>query len=369
MSHMSEALVIRGPGHLDLEALPLRVPADSELIVEIKLGGICGSDLHYWKHGSSGSSVLTDPMILGHEVVGVVQQAAADGAGPVEGTPVAIHPATSCGICAQCTAGRSHLCLDGRYLGSAAHRPHTHGGFATSMVVPRQNVRPLPGGVPLEHFALAEPASVAWHAVSRAASVADQRVLVIGAGPIGLAIVAVLRLRGAGEIVVSDLFPRPLDTARRMGADRTTSPGDPGGAQLNVEFDVTFECSGTPAGLSQAVDATRGGGDVVMVGNQRVGDVPFPAARAISKELRISGSWRFQNEFDEVVSALATGELDLTPIITHIIDWRDYTRAFELASLPAESSKVLLAISPGHQSDAPARHHAQRAGHSGKTIL
>ncbi|GAA5201617.1 hypothetical protein GCM10023346_46370 [Arthrobacter gyeryongensis] len=220
------------------------------------------------------------------------------------------------------------------------------------MVVPRRNVRPLPEGVPLEHFAMAEPASVAWHAVNRAGSVTGRRILVIGAGPIGLAIVAVLRLRGAGEIVVSDLFPRPLDTARRLGADRTTSPGEPGGEETNVDFDTTFECSGTPAGLSQAVEATRGGGDVVMVGNQRVGDVPFPAARAISKELRISGSWRFQNEFDEVVQALASGQLDLTPIITHIIDWSDYNRAFELASRPSESSKVLLAIGPRHQVDA-----------------
>jgi threonine dehydrogenase-like Zn-dependent dehydrogenase len=95
------------------------------------------------------------------------------------------------------------------------------------------------------------------------------------------------------------------------------------------------------------VDVTRGGGEVVMVGNQRVGDVPFPAARAISKELRISGSYRFQDEFDDVVHALATGELDLSPIITHIIDWRDFGRAFEVASLPEQSSKVLLAISPG----------------------
>lgn len=352
MSHMSESLVIRGPGQLDLEALPFQPPRENELIVEIKLGGICGSDLHYWKHGSSGSSVLTDPMILGHEVVGIVQQAAADGAGPTVGTPVAIHPATSCGTCAQCTAGRSHLCLQGRYLGSAAHRPHTHGGFTTSMVVARHNVRPLPEGVRLERFAMAEPASVAWHAVNRAGSVVDRRVLVIGAGPIGLAIVAVLKLRGAGEIVVSDLYPRPLDTARRLGADRTTSPGVPDIDGLNIDFDATFECSGTPVGLSQSVEATRGGGDVVMVGNQKVGDVPFPAARAISKELRISGSWRFQNEFDEVVQALASGELDLTPIITHIIDWTDYTRAFELASSPAESSKVLLAIGPRHQTDA-----------------
>lgn len=346
MPHMSNALVIRGPGQLDLEALPLPAPAENELVVEIKLGGICGSDLHYWKHGSSGTSVLQDPMILGHEVVGVVRQEAADGAGPAAGTAVAIHPATSCGSCRQCTAGRLHLCLNGRYLGSAAHRPHTHGGFAAEVVVPRQSVRPLPEGVPLENFALAEPASVAWHAVSRAGSVTDKRILVVGAGPIGLAIVAVLRLRGAGQLVVSDLHAQPLETARCMGADRTISPGAPDREEQDVDFDVTFECSGTAAGLSFAVDATRGGGDVVMVGNQRVGDVPFPAARVISKELRVSGSYRFLDEFDEVVNALATGELDLTPIISHIIDWRDFTRAFELAALPGQSSKVLLAIGP-----------------------
>lgn len=363
MPHMSNALVIRGPGQLDLEVRPLPAPAENELIVEIKLGGICGSDLHYWKHGSSGSSILQDPMILGHEVVGVVRQEAADGAGPAAGTPVAIHPATSCGSCRQCTAGRRHLCLSGRYLGSAAHRPHTHGGFASLMVVPRHSVRPLPEGVPLEHFALAEPASVAWHAVNRAGSIADKHVLVIGAGPIGLAVVAVLRLRGAGQIVVSDLHAQPLKTAHRMGAHRTISPGTPDREEPDADFDVTFECSGTAAGLSFAVDATRGGGDLVMVGNQRVGDIPFPASRAITKELRVSGSYRFLDEFDDVVNALATGELDLTPIISHIIDWSDFTRAFELAALPGQSSKVLLAINPLDEEGITAPDDVHTAGH------
>jgi len=205
------------------------------------------------------------------------------------GTPVAVHPAIPCGYCQYCTQGRRHLCASVRYLGSAALLPHTEGGFARSNVVPSQNVRELPADLPVLRFALTEPAS----GVARRGPSGTRRgasVLVVGAGPIGLTVVAILRLRGARRIVVSDLHALPVQIALRMGADDAVDPFVDGlGGQ--EEFDVTFECSGTAAGLAAAVGLTGGGVQVVMVGNQRAGDVPFPAARVISKELRLGGSY------------------------------------------------------------------------------
>jgi len=166
---------------------------------------------------------------------------------------------------------------------------------------------------------------------------------VVGAGPIGLALVAVLRLKGARSITVSDLHERPLLLARSLSATETVDPRRPAADQPEL-FDVSFECSGSAAGLAFALEETRPAGDVIMVGNQRVGDTPFAAARAISKELRVSGSYRFDREFDDVIAAIATGLLDLTPIVTDVFDYRRFERAFEVAADPVRSSKVLLSF-------------------------
>lgn len=353
MRQIREALVIRGPGRLELETRDVPDLSDSDVIVDVEFGGICGSDLHYWRHGTSGTSVLREPMILGHEVVGRVGREAQSGSGPSVGVAVAVYPAVMCGTCEQCRAGRRNLCVSVKYMGSAAHLPHTDGGFASQIVVPQVNLRVLPDSVPLERFALVEPASVAWHAVNRAGPVVGARTLVVGAGPIGLAVVAILRLRGAAHIAVSDLHPRPLETALRLGADDAMLSGAIPDSKTESGYDAAFECSGSAPGLAQAMEKTRGGGRVVMVGNQGVDDIPFSAARAISKELQVNGSYRFDGEFDEVISAISSGALDLTPIVSGVFDWHDFLDAFESAADASASSKVLLAISSrtGHHRD------------------
>ena len=232
-SHTIQALRIHARGDLRLEELPARRAAPGEAVVRIEYGGICGSDIHYWREGAVGASVLKAPMTLGHEVVGTVLRAAPDGSGPVAGTPVALYPAVVCGRCRWCRGGQSHLCAECRYLGSAAQWPHTDGGFATEMTLAATRLIPLPAGLPLKRAALAEPAGVAWHAVSRAGAVGAQlagaRVTVVGGGPIGLLVAAVARYRGAGPVMVADVRARPLQVAAEMGLDQARIEPGPGG--------------------------------------------------------------------------------------------------------------------------------------------
>ncbi|MFD1214087.1 alcohol dehydrogenase catalytic domain-containing protein, partial [Arthrobacter sp. GCM10027362] len=155
-------------------------PAPDEALVRIAYGGICGSDLHYWLHGAAGESVLRDPLVLGHEVVGTVLQAAADGTGAAAGTNVAVHPATPQGGGARYPLDRPNLSPGCTYLGSAARHPHTDGAFTRLAALPARMLRPLPAGLGLREAALAEPAAVAWHAVARAGEVRGKRALVIG---------------------------------------------------------------------------------------------------------------------------------------------------------------------------------------------
>lgn len=341
---MSEtiAVVAHGKGDLRVESVPEPSPAPDEALVAIAYGGVCGSDLHYWTHGAAGESILREPMVLGHEVVGTVLRAAADGSGPAVGTEVAVHPATPLpGDGSRYPADRPNLAPGGTYLGSAARFPHTAGAFASTVALPSRMLRPLPAGLSLRDAALAEPAAVAWHAVRRAGEVRGKRVLVVGAGPIGALIVAVLRRAGAAEIVASDLHELPRSIAEAVGATRTVDARD-ASAVAAVDADIVFESSGTAPGLGSAIAGATRGGRVVMVGLLPPGDQPVAIARAIARELDLIGSFRFVDEIDDVLAALADGSLRVDPVVTHEYRAADALEAFATARDASRSGKVLL---------------------------
>ncbi|HEY0537773.1 MAG TPA: L-idonate 5-dehydrogenase [Actinoallomurus sp.] len=333
------ACVVHGAGDLRVDEVDPVAPEPGQVAVDVAFGGICGSDLHYYHDGRVGDFQVVEPMILGHEVSGRVALAGDDADTPPPGAPVAIHPATPCDDCRECREGRRNVCARTRYLGSAARVPHVQGGFAQRIVVPAGQVRPLPPGVPLRLAALAEPLSVALHAVRRAGEVRGRRVLVTGAGPIGCLVVAALRQAGAAEIVVSDLVDEALALATRVGATTAVRAGDQG-AWPEVA-DVAIEASGAPAGLADCVRTVRRGGTVVMLGMLPPGEVGFVASTVITRELDLVGSFRFDTEFDTALALLASG-LDVEPIITHTVPLTDARAAFDLAGDRTSASKVLL---------------------------
>lgn len=338
----SPAVVAHAAGDLRIDDLPLRTPGPNQAVVEISYGGICGSDLHYWTHGAAGESILKAPMVLGHEVVGTVAAAAADGTGPSVGTRVAVHPATPAGDgVTRYPADRPNLSPGCTYLGSAARFPHTDGAFVKYATLPSRMLRPLPDGVDLRTAAVIEPASVAWHAVSRAGEVAGRTALVIGAGPIGALIIAVLKRAGAAEIVAVDLHDHALEVAEALGATRTLKATE-ADAIAAVQADVAIDSSGNHRGLASAIRGTARGGRVVMVGLLPTGDQPVPMSLAITRELELVGAFRFNDEIDEVIAALADGSLEVDPVITHEYPLDHALEAFELAKDASRSSKVLL---------------------------
>ncbi|BCW06758.1 L-idonate 5-dehydrogenase [Arthrobacter sp. NtRootA1] len=335
------AVVAHGKGDLRIEDVALKAPAPDESIVQIAYGGICGSDLHYWLHGAAGESVLKAPMVLGHEIVGTVLQQAADGSGPLAGTAVAVHPATPAPGDARYPADRPNLSPGCTYLGSAARYPHTDGAFSRYANLPSRMLRALPETLDLRTAALVEPASVAWHAVARAGDVAGKTALVIGSGPIGALAVAVLKRAGASRIVAVDMHDKPLEIARAVGAD-TVLKGDDAEAIAAVEADVVIESSGSHYGLASAIKGATRGGKVVMVGLLPSGPQPVFISLAITRELELLGSFRFNNEIDDVIAALADGSLFVDPVITHEYDLAHGLEAFDVARNSAQSGKVLL---------------------------
>ena len=337
------AVVAHAKGDLRVEEVPLGVPAADEAVVEVLYGGICGSDLHYWLHGAAGESILRAPLVLGHEISGRVVQAAADGTGPAAGTAVAVHPATPGPGAARYPADRPNLSPGCTYLGSAARYPHTDGAFSRYVTLPVRMLRALPADLDLRTAALIEPASVAWHAVARAGDVSGKTALVIGSGPIGALAVAVLKRAGAARIVAVDMHAKPLEIAAAVGADEVLAAGD-AEAIAAVEADVVIESSGNHHGLASAIRGAVRGGTVVMVGLLPTGPQPVLISLAITRELDLKGSFRFNDEIDDVIAALADGTLNIEPVITHQYPVQDAIEAFTIARNSAESGKVLLSF-------------------------
>ncbi|GLV73192.1 L-idonate 5-dehydrogenase [Streptomyces hygroscopicus subsp. hygroscopicus] len=334
--------VIHGQGDLRVEELPEPEPGPGRAVVAVRYGGICGSDLHYHRHGGVGDFRLREPMLLGHEVVGTVV-AYGDGAtGPALGTPVAVHPATPCGVCPECADGRANVCRDTRYLGSAARFPHVQGGFASRIAVPAVQLRALPEGLELRRAALAEPLSVALHAVRRAGDLAGRDVLVTGAGPIGCLTVAAARAAGAASITVTDLLPRALEFAAAAGATacvRADDPDDPNWP--SDEVDVAIEASGVAAGLDTCLRRVRRGGAVVQLGMLPPGQSPFAGNLLVAREIDLRGAFRFHAEFDDALRLLAA-EPSFDALISAVRPVREAAEAFGQAADRSQSCKVLL---------------------------
>ncbi|NUP74635.1 MAG: L-idonate 5-dehydrogenase [Sinomonas sp.] len=336
---MSLAVVVHAAGDLRLDPIEPRELGPHDALVSIEYGGICGSDLHYVKHGAAGLSILRDPMVLGHEVAGRVAALGSEVTGFEVGQAVAIHPAIACGECEFCTSGRRNLCGSVHHLGSAAYHPHTDGGFAALTAVPAQQLRAVPDGVSTRLAAVAEPLGVAIHAVNRAGSLEGKTVLVNGAGPIGVLVVAAARKAGAARIVASDLAAGSLDVARRMGADDVVNLAEGG---TLPETDVVFEASGAPAAVTSVLRAVKRGGLVVQVGNLPAGQLEVSLAELVFREIDYLGSFRFIDEISTALEYFAEG-LDIEPMLTHEFPVEEAVEAFRIAGdRSTGSSKVLL---------------------------
>ncbi|MDL5350959.1 L-idonate 5-dehydrogenase [Microbacterium sp. zg-YB36] len=333
-----KSLVIHGKEDIRWEDQEAPEPRDGEVRLRVAFVGICGSDLHYYFHGANGEYTIREPLTPGHELSGVVDLDPSGRLAP--GTPVTVHPARY-GAPAPGLEDQPHLRPGGDYLGSAAANPHRQGGASELLIVEDHMVRVLPDTLPLERAALAEPLAVALHAVGLAGDLTGRRVLVIGAGPIGLLVVAAAVHAGAGVVGASDVRSEPLERAQALGATEVSLVGRD--TVENESYDVVFECSGVGAALTQAVRAARRAGTVIQVGMLPNADVGVNLAPMLAKELTIRGAFRFSTEIDDAVRMLAESDA-LDPVVSHVLPASDAVSAFEIARDSSASAKVLLSL-------------------------
>jgi L-idonate 5-dehydrogenase len=341
------AIVAHAAKDLRIEETPTPALAPQDVRVRIAFGGICGSDLHYYNDGGFGAVRLREPMILGHEIAGVVEAVGAEARRIKVGDHVAINPSVPCNRCRYCLEGRQNQCLDMRFYGSAMRFPHVQGAFREAIVCRESQAHVAPEGVSLAEAAMAEPLAVALHATRRAGSLVGKRALVSGSGPIGALCAIAARRAGAAEVVVADIADGALAFASRLGVDRTVNvvrepeAFDAWKADKGY-FDALFEASGAEAAVRNGIEVVRPGGVLTQLGLG--GDMTIPINLITAKELELRGTFRFHEEFALALEYMGKGLIDVKPLISATVPFADARAAFDLATDRSRSMKVQLAF-------------------------
>ena len=315
------------------EAKPELIRA-TDVLVNIKAVGICGSDIHYYKEGYIGTQILEYPASIGHECSGILIEVGADVKNVTPGQRVAIDPAIYCGECDQCLAGRSHTCRNLKFMGNPGE---AHGALCDQIVLPAKNCYLIPDSMTLEQAAFVEPLSIGYYAAGLAASVSGKTVGILGSGPIGLSTMMSLRLNNPSRIFVTDPIEERLTAAKQYGAFWTGRPvqQDVVSEILKQEpmgIDFVFECAGEHETLDQAMDLLKPGGTLVIVGIPIGNRVNLSIDKMRRKELRIFNVRRQNECVQPAIDLIATHKVELDPILTHRFVFDEVAQAFDLVA-------------------------------------
>ena len=302
------------------------VPQAGESLVEVTSVGVCGSDLHWFTEGAIGDAVLQRPLVLGHEMAGVIR------GGDKDGTRVAIDPAIPCGVCEPCLDGNPNLCLNIVFAGHGG----CDGGLRQLMAWPSHRLHPIPDAVTDDEGALLEPLGVALHAYDLAHARLATTVAVVGCGPIGLMLIQLARLAGATRVLAADPLPHRMEAAVKLGAEPLAGASGPAG-----EADLVFEVSGSEAAVEAALRAAKPGARVILVGIPDGDRTSFPAAIARRKGLTLVLSRRMGEVYPRAIDLAARRLIELTPLVSAAFGLNEIQTALTTAAA-REGLKIVV---------------------------
>lgn len=325
-----KALLYTKPYTFEYTDVPDPTVGDEDVLVRVKACGICGSDVagHTGKTGRR-----LPPLIMGHEAAGVVERVGRKVTGFVPGDRICFDSTVYCNQCPACKQGLFNRCVKRQVLGVSVPEFKRDGAFAELLAVPHWICAKLPDNMSFVQASLLEPASIGTHAASRAPITKSDTVAVVGAGTIGLFILQAAKLRGAKQVIVSDLNEFRLDLARQVGADVCVNSGK---ADLKQEIlkrtdgrgaDVVLEAVGFADTFHQAVSITRTGGHLIAVGNLQK-EIDFNLQELVSRELTFTGSYASSGEFRTCMGLIASGKIDVAPLVSEVLPLKDGPDAF-----------------------------------------
>lgn len=341
-----KAAVLHKTRDLRLDDVPTPEPGPGEVRVKIKSVGICGSDVHYWRTGRIGDFIVEAPMILGHEVAGVVDKLGEGVASLQVGDRVALEPGVPCRKCEACKTGRYNLCPDVIFFAT----PPVDGALSEYALSPEDFAYKIPDNLSLDAAALIEPLSVGIHACRRGNLSAGQSVFIAGAGPIGLTSLMAAKAFGASEIYISDVKPHRLEIAKRLGAKATFDARENVAEQIQSAtsgrgVDLAIECAGAEAALVSCLNAAKRGGTIVVVGLGEDANYTLPMVELAVKELDIKGIFRYVYTYPAAIAMLASGAVDVEAMVTHHFPLEEMLKGFEYAETGQdEAIKVMIEV-------------------------
>ncbi|KAI4646358.1 uncharacterized protein J4E78_009280 [Alternaria triticimaculans] len=364
------ASVLHGAKDLRIENRTLFPPSPTELQISVRSTGLCGSDLHYYRHYRNGDIIVREPMSLGHESAGVVVDVGSEVSGFKVGDKVALEVGQPCENCERCKEGRYNICKGMKFRSSAKAFPHAQGTLQDRINHPAAWCHKLPEDMSLDLGALLEPLSVAIQASKRAQLAPGSTILVFGAGAVGLLVAAMAKISGAGTVVIADIdagrvqfavdnkfahhsytvpmkrgstIEEQLDIAKEVAAEVGKLSKESGG-ELG-EVDAVFECTGVPSCVQASIYATRPGGKVLLIGmGTPIQTLPISAAAL--REVDILGVFRYANTYPtgiEVVSKTGDDYPAFAKLVTHTYKGLESAvEAFEMAGKTKDDSGKLV---------------------------
>ena len=335
------ALVYHGPKDMTIENWELPTPAPGQVRLRTAFCGICGSDVHGWL-GITGRR--TPPMVMGHELSGIVDALGEGVTGWKIGDRVTVQPTFSCNSCDYCKEGLNNICPTREFMGALS----CNGAFMDAFCVPAENLCKLPDNLSLEVGALIEPFAVAYRGVRHAGDISGKTVMICGAGTIGLMVLKVCKMLGAKTIVIVDLSDDRLKLAKQHGADVLINGKSDISAALTAhgirdQIDVAIEAVGVSPTVQQTVDFVKTRGQIIWIGNSAP-MVSLNMQTVVTRELNIQGSYIYTDaDFRECVRLLSEQPQDFTGIISQVISVEEAGAVFEELSQGATAKiKVLV---------------------------
>ncbi|MDR1672084.1 MAG: alcohol dehydrogenase catalytic domain-containing protein [Bacteroidales bacterium] len=328
-----KSMQLTGIRKMEMKDVPTPdIREDTDVLIRMKAVGVCGSDVHYYVSGKIGSQVVQYPFPVGHEGAGIVEKTGSAVDGLHAGDRIAIEPAMPCGICDQCMEGRPHTCRNLRFLGCPGQ---AEGCLSEYIVMPRRSCLPIPEHMSFEQASVSEPLAIGLYAVHLAGDVRGKDVAVLGSGPVGLSVLAGLRLAGAGAVYMTDKIDERLEVASISGASVTCNI-----LKENIVatvktktprmMDAVFECCGQQEALDQAIELLKPGGKLMIIGIPSFARFSFPADDLRRKEISIRNVRR-QNGYDKkAIEVIADGNVKVDHWITHRFGFADSKKAFDM---------------------------------------
>jgi L-iditol 2-dehydrogenase len=306
-------MVLHAPGDLRLEERPLPRLGARDVLVSVRAVGVCGSDVHYYKHGRIGSFTIQQPLVLGHEPAGVIVDVGSEVNRGRIGARVAVEPGVPDGECDQCRAGHYNLCPHMAFFGT----PPFDGAFAQYVSVHERFAHDLPATMTLEEGALIEPVSVALWACRKAHLRGGEHVLVTGSGPIGILAMKVAFALGVAEVTIADMSAERLALAGKHGATRVINVAEQSLADAGIQAHLLLECSGAQSALTDGIHTVEPGGTVVVVGMGPDDEQHIPLAYMQQREITLTGTFRYAHTYDDAIRMVSSGRIEVQSLITN----------------------------------------------------